>query len=69
MTRPLKTAWADHSEKPHRAPYGREAATAQSLTDTRKIHSQVTDKIQTRAVGSAEERFVRRSGLLPVISM
>ena len=39
--------------------YEREAATPQSLTETSKIHSQVTHKVQTRAVGRAEERFVQ----------
>ena len=59
MTRPLETAWANHSEKLHGPPYEREAATPQSLTETRKIHSQVTHKVQTTAVGSAEEWFVQ----------
>ena len=59
MTRPMETAWANHSEKLHGPPYEREAATPQSLTETCKIHSQVTHKVQTRAVGSAVERFVQ----------
>ena len=59
MTRPLETAWANHSEKLHGPPYEREAATSQSLTETCNIHSRFTHKVQTRAVGSAEERFVQ----------
>jgi len=59
MTEPLETAWANHSEKLHGPPYEREAATPQSLTESYNIHSQVTHKVQTRAVGSAVERFVQ----------
>ncbi len=46
-------------EKLHGPPYEREAATSQSLTETCKNHSQVTHKVETRAVGSAEEWFVQ----------
>ena len=59
MTRPLETAWANHSEKLHGPPYEREAATSQSLTETCNIHNRVTHKVQKMAVGSAEERFVQ----------
>ena len=59
MTRPLETAWANHSEKLLGPPYDHEASTPQSLTETCKIHSQVSHKVQTTAVGSAEERFVQ----------
>ena len=59
MTRRLETAWANRSEKLHGPSYERETATPQSLTETCKIHSQITHKVQTKAVGSAEEQFVR----------
>ena len=59
MTRPLETAWPNHSEKLPGPLYEGEAATPQSLTEICKIHSQVTHKVKTRAVGSAGERFVQ----------
>jgi hypothetical protein len=59
MTRPLDTARASYSEKLHGPPYEHEAATPQFLTEPCKIHSQVTLEVQTTAVGSAIERFVR----------
>ena len=59
MTRRLETAWANHSEKLHGPPSEHEAVTPQSLIETYNIHSQVTHKVQTKAVGSAEERFVQ----------
>jgi hypothetical protein len=57
MKRPLETAWPNHSEKLRDPPYEGEATTPQALTEICKIHSQVTPKVQTRAVRSAGERF------------
>ena len=59
MTRSLETAWSNRSEKLHGPPHGHEATKPKSLTETCRIHSQVTHKVQTRTVRSAEERFVR----------
>jgi hypothetical protein len=59
MMRPLETTWANYSEKLHGLSYEREAATSQSLTETCKIHSQVTQKVEAKAVGSVEERFIQ----------
>ena len=69
ITRPLETAWANHSEKLHGPPYEREAATPQSLTETCKIHRQITHKVQTRPWEAPKSGLSRRSGLLLVISM
>jgi hypothetical protein len=59
MTSPPETGWANHSEELHGPPYEREAAASQYLTDVCKIHGRVTHKVQTKAMGSAGERFVR----------